>query len=339
MRRVDRKDFEELAEGATEVLNGLVRKRNGPTQTEYEHALSHMRAKNNGTATGSYGFNRYSQDAVKLALDAMFHGKCAYCETHYARSQPVDVEHYRPKNEIKYDPNHEGYWWLAMDWENLLPSCIDCNRVRGHAFEFDASHDLGSLLQLIDIKYNSENSGKGNFFPLHTGSDRAAFDWANEAKPDLSVERPLLIDPSRQDPDQYLEFSIHEPSVVSAKVQPNGTPSPEGQCSIAVYGLNRVELVQARTKVLRDLELLLDAMTKVIGAQQDLETDFIQTRADRLPTLSGQEKQDVEKELAKLERIAASLKSVEDSILNRFNALRAPEAEYSVMVKTWMEQL
>ncbi|MEF9674035.1 hypothetical protein QNM99_25505 [Pseudomonas sp. PCH446] len=42
----------------------------------------------------------------------------------------MDVEHYRPKGAVSEDASHPGYWWVAMDWDNLLPSCIDCNRKR-----------------------------------------------------------------------------------------------------------------------------------------------------------------------------------------------------------------
>ena len=47
---------------------------------------------------------------MKRRLDLLFHGKCAYCETFYSASAPVDVEHYRPKGAVSEDPSHPGYY-------------------------------------------------------------------------------------------------------------------------------------------------------------------------------------------------------------------------------------
>ena len=55
-------------------------------------------------------FNAYGNDAVKAALEKLFHGKCSYCESHYSATQPIDVEHYRPKNV------GTGYFWMAAVW-------------------------------------------------------------------------------------------------------------------------------------------------------------------------------------------------------------------------------
>jgi hypothetical protein len=211
--------------------------------------------------------------------------------------------------------------------------------VRSHAFEFDPTHDLSALQDLVGAKFKSQNAGKGNLFPLSPDTPRAEFDWTNETLPDLSGEHPLLINPVETDPADHLEFLTGDLSLVSAKKQPDGTPSPEGVCSIAIYGLNRIELVQARTRLLRDLELLLDAMTKVIVAYQDLENDFIDPRRARLPSLSGDAKAKAKDEITKLERIAASLRSVEESILDRFKELGAPTAEYSTLVNAWLTNL
>eukprot|EP01034_Spumella_vulgaris_P009128 gene9128-11597_t len=99
---------------------------------------------------GSFEFAAYKHEEVKRRLDALFHGKCAYCETFYSASAPVDVEHYRPKGAVSENPNHPGYWWLAMSWDNLLPSCIDCNRKRNQrvflvssslSAQYHSSHD------------------------------------------------------------------------------------------------------------------------------------------------------------------------------------------------------
>src|SRR5215468_8122036 len=77
-------------------------------------------------------------------LNRLFRNKCAYCEEKLS-GQPGDVEHFRPKGRVcdatfrqvfidhpRWGRNiaHPGYYWLAYDWDNLLPSCADCNRFR-----------------------------------------------------------------------------------------------------------------------------------------------------------------------------------------------------------------
>lgn len=51
---------------------------------------------------------------VRAKLDAMFHGKCCYCEKVIAK----DIEHFYPKTL---------YPSRMFDWDNLLRSCKDCN--------------------------------------------------------------------------------------------------------------------------------------------------------------------------------------------------------------------
>jgi uncharacterized protein (TIGR02646 family) len=58
--------------------------------------------------------NRSAVTEVRSTLDAMFQGKCCYCEKIIAN----DVEHHYPKTL---------YPQPMFDWTNLLPACKDCN--------------------------------------------------------------------------------------------------------------------------------------------------------------------------------------------------------------------
>jgi len=171
-------------------------------------------------------FSAYSHDEVKKALYSLFRGKCAYCETVYASSQPMDVEHWRPKGGYEDDEGNlvpPGYYWLAADWENLLPSDIDCNRKRRQHIT-----PLG-----IELK-----QGKQNQFPLESGSPRAT-------KPgEELLERPLLLNPCRDDPEEHFQFN-DEAVILPRPIAPD-QPSPRAQASIDVYALNRSDLVLAR---------------------------------------------------------------------------------------------
>jgi 5-methylcytosine-specific restriction endonuclease McrA len=74
---------------------------------------------------------------VKSALWELFAGKCAYCESPFSPERPLRVDHFRPLlNAVGLDgavsPDH--YWWLALDWENFLPACPECARLKGPRF-------------------------------------------------------------------------------------------------------------------------------------------------------------------------------------------------------------
>lgn len=116
---------------------------------------------------------------------ACYLNKCAYCEGHYRlTAKEGDVEHFRPKGRVRdknrrivtviaggQKQNHPGYWWLAYEPINLLPSCALCNR-----------------------------TGKGDYFPLEAGSQYALMP-GEEAQ-----EKPLLVHPGLDNPDEHLKF-------------------------------------------------------------------------------------------------------------------------------------
>ena len=78
-------------------------------------------------AKKSYEFDSDLWGQLKEHLQDLFHGRCAYCEAWFQSVSFGDVEHYRPKAEVTDDRAHPGYYWLAYDQENYLPSCSQCN--------------------------------------------------------------------------------------------------------------------------------------------------------------------------------------------------------------------
>lgn len=63
----------------------------------------------------------YGHKQVKTILEAMQHGKCAYCEAKLAD----EIDHFRPTSQ---------YYWLAYEWVNLLLSCGSCNVTKSDKF-------------------------------------------------------------------------------------------------------------------------------------------------------------------------------------------------------------
>lgn len=127
-------------------------------------------AKQDGKAVKFDGY-----DVAKEELVKRLNSKCAYCEDHLQK-EGNPVEHFRPKGEVR-DENGQvvdrnRYWWLAWTWENLLFACDRCN-----------SHT------------------KMNQFPLEPGTNPLV-----ERSFDLNEEKPLLIDPAKDDPRDHIFF-------------------------------------------------------------------------------------------------------------------------------------
>jgi len=199
-------------------------------------------------------FKAYKSADVVQALNDRFAKKCAYCESVYAALAPVDVEHYRPKGGVEVDGKLKkpGYYWLAAEWTNLLPSCIDCNRKRTHDFD-----DAGPALR-----------GKANRFPI--ANPPRAVRPGQEAR-----EQRLLLHPCLDHPEQHLEF-IAEGAIRPALV--GNQPSEMGRYSIEVYGLDRPGLVQERHRVLIRIDGLMARIRRTLeqGQAPGLDARFRQ---------------------------------------------------------------
>jgi hypothetical protein len=187
-------------------------------------------------------FKAYSGHDVVDALRKLFHGKCAYCERAIEKGSR-EVEHYRPKGGVG-DPNHPGYWWLAHSWTNLLPTCGPCNKgLRQHVVTVDMTvEDVERLQAEPAVKL----LGKANNFPV--GAVRLT-----AKSEDHLVEQPRLLDPTRCEPDDYLGWSHASDFSIVTPRSDGGQLSPEGDATIHCLALNRVGLVEARTKQLNIL--------------------------------------------------------------------------------------
>ena len=254
----------------------------------------------------AFPFTIYKHKEVKNELERLFRGKCAYCETFYASAQ-----------------SHPGYWWIAMAWDNLLPSCIDCNRKR---YQITPRGDVSQVRlhenTLGFSRSSTVGTGKKDSFPLAAGGVRAT-----RADDPLSAEKPLLLNPCEEDPREHLEYLFDPANPVSfvvARKLVGGDPdfagdhslSLKGATSIHVYGLNRIGLVQARTEVLRRLEFLGALMIDLKALAQDLAgapPDETVRRAER--AVSG----------------------FADRLLVEMRAMADPARPYSAMVAAWLD--
>lgn len=207
-----------------------------------------------GLKLKAYGkFSFYKNDTLVSELQRNFFLKCAYCESSFVHVSPADIEHFRPKSAVKIDEKtgkekvlelKPGYYWLAADWDNLLLSCIDCNRRRNQE----------------DIDGDGETAtGKATIFPLADEADRVRDHdtWEDMiAKVQQEEKSRLLLNPCVDDPAEHLKFEMRydDEGQVQGVFAMAINDSQKGQKSINVYGLNRAGLVWARTREALNLQ-------------------------------------------------------------------------------------
>lgn len=151
---------------------------------------------------------------VREALDQMFNGKCAFCETR-CTPESGDVTWYRPPSSatgLEGESSLPHYAWLAYDWDNLYLSCAFCHRARGPRFPVAGRR-------------------------AKVGADAG----------ELLRERPLLLDPCVDEPDEHLAFT--DDGQVSSD-------SERGRATILVLDLNRGTLIDARKAAIDEVRTL-----------------------------------------------------------------------------------
>jgi uncharacterized protein (TIGR02646 family) len=198
-----------------------------------------------GRKKGDPSFRAFKAKELRRVLNRIFSFKCAYCEAPYGATQPVAVEHYRPKGPVTEGRREipPGYYWLAADWTNLFPSCTDCNSQRSHEFSD-----------------GPKTRGKANQFPLLNPQLRA------KAPGGERREKPLLLNPCQDRPEKHLEFLI-EPErfgLVRPARDARGRDSARGRCSIEIYALDRPGLIERRRSHAKRVENALAGIRRTV---------------------------------------------------------------------------
>ena len=192
----------------------------------------------------------YASNSVRTALIELFFDKCAYCEYSLTRSE-WNVEHYRPKASVAEARTHPGYYWLAYEWSNLLPSCTFCNQWRREPPVWPSATRSGG-------------AGKADSFPLVHEARRAY-----SPSDDVSQEEPLLLNPAEEDPSKHVSFD------------PSGRPfglTERGKRSIAAYNLDFRRLNIQRRVVIDRMVGLVERRNQ---ARDAAERKFLSTQISR----------------------------------------------------------
>ena len=211
---------------------------------------------NDATKNTTFKFTAYGKKPVRDALNAAFGFKCAYCETYYGASQPVAIEHYRPKSGylVDGDMRKPGYYWIAAAWDNLVPSCTDCNSERTQTLSDGTTRVIG----------------KANQFPISSELKRAV------AVDTEKLEGRLLLHPYHDEPDKHLVFI--EDGIVTWQ-RPGKPPSKKGEASVHVYALLRDGLVRARAAHEKHLKVQMQITEDIVLGLADDPDSVPLTRA------------------------------------------------------------
>lgn len=210
-----------------------LRREDGKAAAERAAVMKFFEAAKNVGQKYPGDFKAYKERDVVKVINDIFAEKCAYCESPYGATTPVDVEHYRPKNavfdEVTKKLTYPGYPWLAFEWTNLLASCIDCNRGREQ-----------------EVSDGRRVVGKANRFPLVSERQRA------KRPGDEKKEKPLLLNPCEDEVQEY--FVYEETGFVMPKTK-RGLRCQRAQVTIEVCGLLRGGLLRARREHLQNIML------------------------------------------------------------------------------------
>lgn len=182
--------------------------------------------------------------------EGRFHNKCAYCETSSPRYKP-DAEHYRPKRRVDIKSSsdsgsvpaqavdeggqsiqHPGYFWLAYDWRNLIPSCEKCNTDKGKQNQFPVAQQHVFLTRLTPAQ---KAALREEPWPSSLGVDM----YYLKSEDLDTLEQPLLLHPYKDDPADHLDFE-HGGVII-------GT-SPKGDKTIEVCDLFDEKLRKERQR-------------------------------------------------------------------------------------------
>lgn len=179
----------------------------------------------------------WRKDDVKRSLFEMHCGKCCYCERKRDEKREPDVEHFRPKAAVD-GVQHPGYWWLAYDWTNYFFACKKCNQQH-----------------------------KKTQFPLMNGSPRAF-----TCEDNLEEEKPFLVNPERENPEDFIGFEWRKTWGVYVKAV-GLDDELRGYTTIKVTGLNEGTIPKQRAELVGILQELSETMHAAQKRGPDREVD------------------------------------------------------------------
>lgn len=176
----------------------------------------------------------------KPYLSAMSFGKCWYSES-FDDMALLDVDHFRPKfGAIRGKGiRDDAYGWLAFSVDNFRLSSQRSNR-------------------RTKDESTKKIFGKGNWFPLLTGSPRA--NWDNRCDKE---EHPSLLDPTKKD-----EVFLIDVDIITGKICKSdfcmGEDEGRVNSTIEYYALNLENIVNARKEKIEEVNFLISTILNIM---------------------------------------------------------------------------
>ena len=163
----------------------------------------------------------------------------------------VSIEAGAPTQVEHYRPK-SAYYWLAYDMSNYVPACAWCN------------------------------GKKGAKFPLEAGGVRAV-----NPGDDLDLEKPVLLNPSLDEPEKHLRFEAETENALGGAVQAIST---RGEETIDLFKLNRVDLFDKRRKKQKNVRKAVGVLwvagpAKIRGFRESLKAGEEEWSAAQLAQL------------------------------------------------------
>lgn len=157
--------------------------------------------------------------------------KCWYCESEEIRSD-MPVDHFRPKNKVENEKEHNGYWWLAFNWDNYRCACTFCNSRRN---------------------FEETQGGKACKFPLINPEKRA---YTPEQP--WQEEQPDFLDPF--DPDDWKLLWFDGDGRPQAKPDSSVDEQRKVSNTVDIFHLHETRINRARNKIRIEVEKQIKAI-------------------------------------------------------------------------------
>tara|TARA_R110000744_G_scaffold812_4_gene3061 strand:- start:2768 stop:4915 length:2148 start_codon:yes stop_codon:yes gene_type:complete len=175
---------------------------------------------------------QFKLNILKKELLKKTSNKCAYCES-VLDEETVSIDHFRPH-------------YSAAD----LNGKIHRDHYWWLAFNWSNLYPVCRIC----------NSNKKNFFPI--SKKRATVKYS--AKDTLfNIESPVFIDPEYENPEEY--FYYNENNLIRSETE-------RGRVVIDLYGLNRLELVEARRRIKASTEFIFKEIKEYESSTANFET-------------------------------------------------------------------
>ncbi|KAJ9432606.1 AAA domain-containing protein [Candidatus Pantoea symbiotica] len=179
---------------------------------------------------------RINDESIQLALNKLFHSKCAFCES----KNPLSIHLFRPTDGamplLKSDFSHVYYIWLRTDWGNYYSVCSQCNANSRNTFPVSGKN-RGELPSVEDVKnFANENFGL----------------WRGK-----HMDRALLLNPC-----EVKNFGMHFSVDYSGEIL---ALTRRAEITIKLFNLNSQYLIEERGKAYDNyMNILLSNLVREI---------------------------------------------------------------------------